>query len=873
MCLTASAFTVGAKELGTAQYEEYEWTPMTIGAGGVISDYIFHPKEKGYAIVRGDVGGAWLRNPGDERWQSIANFTYDQYIWHGCDGIAMDPNDPDVLYWAAGYYTWANATGTVLKSTDRGKTWTNTGFNKKAFESNSKNKNGNTISVDPANSRIVYVGTYNYGLWYSEDGAGTWEQVKGLPTTNTVRNFVFDPTSVKDGRTQRIYAFVSTQGMYVTEDAGATWTKMEGYKGTSARHIRISNDGTVVTADGVGVFKYSDGEWSEISNMPGAQYTGVDIDPNNSNYIICVRRSDKDNVMCLPVLVSQDGGKTWFNATENPIKNIQAGYFEDDNFSSATLFVKMDPHDTKHVVIGDWYGIYETFDILARPQVTWKDDNLGIEELCVLNMQSHQENPYRLLITAMDQDGFPIVDLDVLQPRKFTDMFANKGGMRMMTVSGFDICYDNPNYVVRTGVGFTDWATSSYSEDGGDTWKNFTVNPVKDVGNRDGTRIKFSSNINEETGKPAHMVMYLSNKGLLLSDDMGESWEKSDALPKNLSFGFQNAFQFLDKDYVLDDTFYFYDFTKAQFYSSSDGGHTWEEKCNLPTVPSTQGACKMTAIPNSPGEVWIATGASAIHGITGELYRTTDGFKTITPVEGFKKVMGVTFGKAAPGRENVTMYVLGSRDDIIGMYRSIDSGKTWKLITDENVPGGFWNGQTVLCGDMHDFGVIYLAGGGSGVFYGKPAGTKIVPMTLNNSDVKKISELKLTINGNETTDKSVVYEEDVLYYPVGALFETLGATVKWNSKTCSVDIKRQIFDVTVYGSKSMGNPIWQTMSITQGSNMILLDGEEKKLSNKIINVDGKVYVPLNEILDLWELKLNIEESGKYQITDSTILID
>ena len=118
-CLITANVCVSANDSEATSNIPYEWNPVTVGGGGVVADYVFHPKEQGYAIARGDVGGAWIKTAGEERWKSIANFSYDHYVYHGCDGIAIDPNDPDVLYWCGGRYSWTSKKGTVFKSTER----------------------------------------------------------------------------------------------------------------------------------------------------------------------------------------------------------------------------------------------------------------------------------------------------------------------------------------------------------------------------------------------------------------------------------------------------------------------------------------------------------------------------------------------------------------------------------------------------------------------------------------------------------------------------------------------------------------------------------------------------------------------------------
>ena len=85
--------------------EPYVWRNVVMGGGGFVTGIIPHPRQKGLMYARTDVGGAYRWDDSAQRWIPItdwlgmadANLT-------GIESIAVDPNDPQRVYLAAGIY-------------------------------------------------------------------------------------------------------------------------------------------------------------------------------------------------------------------------------------------------------------------------------------------------------------------------------------------------------------------------------------------------------------------------------------------------------------------------------------------------------------------------------------------------------------------------------------------------------------------------------------------------------------------------------------------------------------------------------------------------------------------------------------------------
>ncbi len=140
--------------------------------------------------------------------------------------IAISPDSDDIFYAAA-------ATGGIFKTTDRGNNWS------PIFDSQSKLSIGD-IAIAPSNGQVIYAGTgeanasvntgafFGDGIYKSEDAGATWNNV-GLPESNHIGRIAIDPTDpdrVFVAATGKLYGYNSERGIYRTEDGGATWDQV-----------------------------------------------------------------------------------------------------------------------------------------------------------------------------------------------------------------------------------------------------------------------------------------------------------------------------------------------------------------------------------------------------------------------------------------------------------------------------------------------------------------------------------------------------------------------------------------------------------------------------------------------------------------------
>jgi len=708
--------------------DSYQWDNVLIGGGGYVTGIIVHPTEPGLVYARTDGSGLLRLDAANKRWIPLMDsFGMEDKNLYAIDGIALDPNDPDVIYAEAGSMIWNESDPhDVLKSTDRGNTWKRTNLNKKFGANHNLRWNGEPMAVDPHNGNIVYAGTRYDGLWRSIDAAETWERVADIPgepfsmevnNIKGVRNVMFDPASpVVNGVTQTIYAGVFGTGVFRSVDGGTSWTLMQGSPARPNR-MEFASDGTFYVSSEQGLYKYENQEWIDISPEAGENFNSLTVHPHNPKFLITTKISQAFHN---PIYMSKNGGITWtvHSPAESDLHNDNL-WMHKDHFSAATSSVVFDKHNPKRVYLSDWYATWITDDITAEhPQ--WYTMEEGHEHMVAFGL-ANPPSGARLLTAIADNDGMRHTDLS-----KFPDRSYN--GMQETT--GIDFSEGNPDIVAR--VGSNGWGENGgngfYSTDNGVSWTPFQEYPKDSSGKKLANgRIAVSA----AAENPA-MVVVPINATPKYSTDMGKTWIDSEGVDAGAVWGFWTFDQPLASDRVTADTFYLY--KSGIFYRSTDAGAHFVERATLPN--NMQHTVK--AAPGMANEVWVALDKDG-------LYRSSDGGDTFTKLDHVQTAFSLAFGKEADGVFNPTVYVYGKVYDSVGIFRSTDMGATWVKVTDNAHKMGTIN---VLGADRQTFGVVYVASGGRGYYFGTPSGVDLVSPKLYLESTPSVTrDATITIKG------------------------------------------------------------------------------------------------------------------------------
>lgn len=252
----------------------------------------------------------WAGTPGGGLWKSTdAGITWvpktDNFVSLGIGWILIDPNNTNIMYVSTGDPDGNGTPSTgVLKSTDGGNTWAQTGLN----FSYELYKQINQIRFLPGNSNIILAATTD-GMYRTTNGGTSWTLVK-----NNIRiyDIEFHPTIPNT-----VYA--ATNGAFIkSTDGGVTWTDMTSGLVTNGQRTAI--EVTANAPDNVYCLTTENQDFKSLfkSTNKGVSFTNTNasvsigaqawwdllfkVSPTNQNTIflggVYMQRSD-------------DGGATW----------------------------------------------------------------------------------------------------------------------------------------------------------------------------------------------------------------------------------------------------------------------------------------------------------------------------------------------------------------------------------------------------------------------------------------------------------------------------------------------------------------------------------------------------------------------------------
>lgn len=700
----------------------YKWDNVAIGGGGYVTGISLHPKAPGNIYIRTDIGGFYRFNTKSKHWMPLTDaFGIDKEQYYGGEGLALDPNNPEILYIAAGKYLWGPY-GSIFKSTDSGATWQKLPIDILMGGNDDLRWAGERLAVDPFDSVIVLFGSRKDGLYRTVDGGQTWNLTGkiGNPSDVTgISGILFDPLNKG-----RVLATVYGDGIYESNDHGITWKRLDDSP-TKTMRMCFSSDGSLYTAGRASpkiakMNRY--GEWSDISPETAISndFCAIDCDPFDPAHVII----GVDQQMPGRIFQTFNSGVTWSEMTRNI--GLKVPWFTEDGWGAAMAQLAFDPHLKGHLLFTDWFGVWETFNAEKESPV-WNITVNGIEEIVSFCMVAPPEGFY-LVSGIADCTGMIHKSLDSYpESRLGTKIYQD--------TYSIDYCSKKPLNLVRvSGNRYNDEYGGAYSEDGGLTWKTFGI-PIK---KNCPTRIAVSAD------DPNTFIVMLDGNNAFVTTTNGVLWEKIDTLPTGFS-GPWDWRQPLAADRVNGKKFYYYD--SGKFYRSEDGGRTFSPvNSSLPNgALKIGGNLSVKAAPSIEGEVWASFD---IYG----LYRSSDSGSTFSKIENIDRAILFAFGKTINGI-NPEVYLYGVISGKEGVFRSSDLGTTWDDISPV---------QSVGIGDSPNFmeaskqhaGLVFIGTNGRGIFYGRPS--EDTEVRIDNREQFEGNKIKIFPNPfNETSEIEV----------------------------------------------------------------------------------------------------------------------
>lgn len=699
----------------TLSLSQSTWNTLKTGAGGWITGLHIHPSGQP-VYARSDVGSAYRWNPDTEGWTNIVTseqIPSGDVYWDKFSGvlsIVSAPSNHTIAYLA--YYDG------IYRSTNQGDTWIKTNLQTMEMRPNDDGSklSGERLAVDPANSELVYFGSIDEGLWYTENGGSDWTEVTTLPdgaTGRGVRQILFDENSgTTGGRTNRIYVFIDEEGVYISENAGTSWSLSSfGVNDPWFYDAEISVDGQVyisgesATGTSFGIYQYNGLNWRQVFSDDLSIAMGeIAVDPFDANRIFIFSYGFSDTYRSENINANTP---VWSYLTNNNTANSIPWLAWTDNNWFSIGEILMDPIVPDRLWKADGIGVWKSDDV-NDSDMTWEERSKAQEHLVSNDLIALSDS--RVVTAHWDRPLFYHEDINAYPA-------IHQPSNRFNSSWDIDQSPTDENYLVaiiedhRYCCFDENTRSSGYSEDGGETWTKFSTMPDPGVGN-----LKFGMIAVAAENKDNIVWLPVFNEMPYYTLDRGETWTQV-TLPGNSGNCCLAANYFkrraLTADRVLDQTFYIYDFGDGSVFKSSDGGASWIRYAEV--LPAFAYNVKLTSVPGQANHLLFAKGAEQAINLIGPLSRSTDGGQSWTDFANTSEVLNVAVGKAEEGADYPTIFIYGRVNGELGYWMTTDEGVSWQQIGD--YPMGIYDWPAIMEGDMNEHGRLYIGFNGNGFAY------------------------------------------------------------------------------------------------------------------------------------------------------------
>ena len=697
LCLTVAMMVVSSN--AHAQTGYYEWNALPFGGAGFVSGIITCPQQEGLVYARTDVGGAYRWNPVEEVWIPITDFLPESKAGlMGVESLAIDPSAPNKVYMYCGTSYWNNGLSAILYSEDYGETFTQLATVTSQFPAHGNDygrQSGERLAVCPSGGQLLLCGSRTRGLWKSENAGKTWKRMAQTTFVNDRKiSFVqfLDSATVVAG-----HLYKGAENLFRSEDGGTTWTAIDGaLTDYMPLRCRLAPDGKTLyiaysdsegpSTNGAGALMKLDlqtGTWTEISPKK-VSFGDVSVASDNPDHLMAVSLGlwwgqywTSTTTWGDQIWISKNGGKTWtclMESGRSTYSETKIKWMTSQCQLHWCGSAQIDPFNSSRAFFASGNGIIGTSNLwAAKPKFSFCVS--GLEETVPLNIVSVTGAP--LAVTVGDYDGCLYPDIT-----KYYKRFSPSMG----STSAFAIAARQVKLMLR-GAG-----DLYYSQNGGTSW----VKKNKPVADKSISWCALSP-------EGDMLIVRPSGNRPFYSLDNGQTWTEITTAPSGIN---------LYADPVNNSVFYgmsgstFYIF----IYDSTTDTFTKKSKA----VSGVVG--RMCVVDGRQGEVWLARGNN---GVT-HLSNCDTGTPTLKNIA-MSSCTCIGAGRGKTADDYPSLYIWGRKtaSQSIGLYRSDDQGTSWIRINDDlHQFGGPGNAQ-IVCGDMNQYGRVYMSTVGLGVICGE----------------------------------------------------------------------------------------------------------------------------------------------------------
>ena len=618
-------------------------------AGGRIHDVEVVPNAPEVIFVASASGGIWKSTSKGTMWKPV----FDHEVVSTFGDLAISKKNPDLIYAGTGEQqnrqstSWGNG---VYKSMDQGESWLSIGLE--------KTYHIGRVIIHPANDNIVYVAALG-NLWAPSKERGVYKTINGGRSWSKVL-FIDENTGVVDlavdkndpnilyaaayQRMRKVWGFNgggTGSGIYKTNNGGASWQKVEsglpvGDKGriglaTSRTRSNIVY-ATVEHADSSGFYRSGNGgrSWVRMNslNPRPMYYSHIFVDPSDDDIVY---------MLATEFYRTEDQGKTFYQMPTRPTYDV--GVHSDHH----SLWI--DPENSNHFYLAGDAGLHESWDYGKTYN---RLNNIPIGQF--YGMGIDMEVPYNIYGGMQDNHSW----MGPSSTRHWLGILADD----WKQVGFGDGMYQQPH--PHSSIVY------NASQNGN------MIRFDRKTGNMQGLR-PFSSDPQEKyrfdwvtplmVSKHSSKRVFLGGNRLFISNDGGDSWERTKDLSKNIDRENLSIMGTSGAD------------TKI---SKNDGTSTYGEIISMDESPLWHKI------------IWVGTDDGNVQVSKDEGRNWTEVSGNIYDLPSDSYVSRVEASKQGRGTAYVTFDRHREGDWAPYVYRTDDYGQNWKNLSD-GLPSGSIN--------------------------------------------------------------------------------------------------------------------------------------------------------------------------------------
>jgi len=428
-------------------------------------DRIRHPWGRNYA---GPNSGVYKSADGGNTWAKLSNGLPASNAETGRIGLAIDPNNPAIVY--ASYTTnhVTNVYSGFYKSTNNGDSWIPAPQDDISDVYNRFGWYFGSIKVSPHNSKVYLLGMKTY---VSNNKGTNWTEIQDIHADTHAIDF-----SVTNSN---MIVLGNDGGLYISNNGGTSWTHNEKLPITQFYNIEINyqnpDDLLGGTQDNNTIRRKNIGQnWISILGGDGFH---VNIDKNNPNYIYAESQRGR-------LFYSDNGWNDWMH-----IYSGTHGISQNDRKNWNTPVV-ISPFDSNRLYYGSqklYKSTHAEYWTAISGDLTNGGNPNGGTSYGTLTAIAASYSNLNTIYTGSD-DGKISVTFNGGQ--NWTDISAGLP-VRYVTQIAISPTEDNTAYVCLSGYNRLDYAAHIFkTTNGGQNWINISGNlpnnPVNDIELYDG---------------------------------------------------------------------------------------------------------------------------------------------------------------------------------------------------------------------------------------------------------------------------------------------------------------------------------------------------------------------------------------------------